>query len=74
MKRVDVFYPERSDTVVYLDMDTDTGNVFLTMENMLLNLNTMEELRDILNDIRGKLLVDDYRRQKVTGELDEAQD
>lgn len=72
IRRVDVFYPEKSETVVYLDMDTDTGNVFLTMENMLLNLDTMSELRDILNDIRGKLLVDDYRRQKVTGELDEA--
>lgn len=70
IKRVDVFYPEKSETVVHLDMDTDTGNVFLTMENMLLNLDTMSELRDILNDIRGKLLVDDYRRQKVTGELD----
>lgn len=71
IKRVDVFYPEKSETVVYLDMDTDTGNVFLTMENMLLNLDTMSELRDILNDIRGKLLVDEYKKQKICGELDE---
>lgn len=70
IKRIEVFYPQdekytldakpEGGVVAYLDKETDTGELFLSLEQMPLSLETMADLRDILNDVRNKLLLDKY--------------
>lgn len=70
-RRIEVFYPEaegkmgldakpENGVVAYLDKETDTGELFLSVEQMPLTLDTMSDLRDILNDVRNKLLLDKH--------------
>ncbi len=75
IRRIEVFYPDMEDQMdldakpkdgvaVYLDRDTDSGQLFMSVENMVLNLDTMADLRDILNDVRNKLLLDKHIETK----------